>query len=145
MLVLMAIVIGVALTRDPVVYSQPLSSKHKLTILTASGPGSSRLILKLTYHYPPAIGSYVVAEQIVNRPTETLTFSHVVDSDQQLQCIHDNNNIGFLLMYHEPSDDLWDTTARSGGWNGTDNTMWQQRLEDVRKTFPSIPYSVLPN
>jgi hypothetical protein len=145
--VLVAVVVGIGfwLVRDPVAYSHPLSSTHKLTIRTAPGPTNNQLTLNVTYHYAPAIGTYMVAKQIVNRPNEGITFSLVVDRDNGLQCIYDNNDIGFLLLYHEPSDDLWDTTGRSGGWNGTDKVMWQQRLHELHQKFPSIPYSVLPN
>jgi hypothetical protein len=130
---------------DPILYSQPLSPKHKLTIRSSRAADPDQLNLTITYHYPPAIFTYMAAEQTVKRPNEALTFSLVVDHDNDLQCIYDNNDIGFLLLYHAPSDDLWDTTGRIGGWNGTDKAVWQRRLHELQQKFPSIPYSLLPN
>jgi len=137
--------LGFWLIRDPVVYSHSLSSKHKLTIRTSPSPSNDQIRLQVTYHYPPALGTFIVAEQIVNQPTGDLTFTSVVDPETDIQCVHDNNDIGFLLMYHSPTDDLWDTTGRSGGWHGSDNSIWQDRLSILRQKHPSIPYSLLPD
>lgn len=127
-----------------ILYSHPLSSKYKLTVRTVGDGNVDKTTLEITYHYPPAIGMYAVAHQIVDRPSSRITFSHIADRETKLQCVYDNNGAGFLLMYHEPSDDLWDSTGRSGGWNGTDDALWQQRLEQLLQRHASIPYSVLP-
>ena len=144
--VVVAAVLGLSLwlTWNSVLYSHPLSSRHKLTIRTSPAPSIDEVKLDVTYHYPPAIGTFMVAEQVVRHPNEDITFTHRADPENGLLCIHDNNHLGFLLLYHEPSDDLWDTTGRSGGWNGSDKTLWQERLTVLRKKWPSIPYPHLP-
>ena len=137
--------LAVWVNQASIVYSLPLSAKYRLTIRSLSNSDEGKLTLRITYHYPPAIGTFVTAEQTIVRPATQLTFSHAIDDESGLQCVYDNNDVGFLLLYHVPTDDLWDSTGRAGGWNGTEDSLWQSRLDEIRKKTPGIPYSELPN
>lgn len=136
------------LRQPPVIYTQPLSPKYKITIRRLPAANPDKVTLRITYHYPPGIGMYVVREQTIKRPTDRLTFSHVVDPGNRLQCIHDNNGVGFLLLFDENTDDLWHTTNQGenwGGWRGTYRSVWQERLDALREEFPSVPYTSIPD
>lgn len=94
--------LGFWLMRDPVLYSHPLSSRYKLTIRTAPAPSVDQLVLRVTYHFPPAFGTFMIGEQVVSRSNETITFTLIADQENGLQCIHDNNDIGSFccIMAH---------------------------------------------
>ena len=130
--------------RSSILFEHQLSDLYRLTIRQVSSPSTGKVTLKTTYHNPPAIGMYAVAEQTVFRPAAQLSFTSITDTDTGVICVFDNNDIGFLLMYNPITQDLWDSTGRSGGWNGSDSTQWQSLLTQLRLRNPTIPYHELP-
>ncbi|MCR9200264.1 MAG: hypothetical protein NXI04_16640 [Planctomycetaceae bacterium] len=130
--------------RSSIVFEHQLSERYRLTIRQVPSDSAGKLSLQVTYHNPPAIGSYIMAKQTVRRPAFQLSFTSVTDSVTGDICVFDNNSIGFLLMYNPVTEDLWDSTGRSGGWNGSDSKQWQSLLTQLRDRNPSIPYRELP-
>lgn len=126
------------------VFDYQLSEEYRLIIRQRASDSPDEIMLRITYHKPPAIGAIMIADQTIVRPATALTFTAVEDSDTGVKCVFDNNGVGFLLMYDPTSDDLWDSTGRSGGWHGTDPNIWQAQLTELHQKYPSIPYSVLP-
>ncbi len=87
---------------------------------------------------------YADAEQAIARTSEPLSFSAIKDARSGIICVFDNNSVGFLLIYDPVTDDLWDSTGRSGGWHGSESSEWAARLAQLVDRNPTIPYTVLP-
>lgn len=137
------IIVGFVANRSSILFEHQLSARHRLTIREQSQT-SNEVVLGITYHNPPAIGMYAVAEQTITRPSTPLSFSAIKDSSSGIICVFDNNNVGFLLMYDPIEEDLWDSTGRSGGWNGSKSSEWEGRLAQLADRNPTVPYSELP-
>lgn len=137
------IIVGFVVNRSSILFEHQLSARHRLTIRQKS-QSSNELVLGITYHNPPAIGMYAVAEQTIARPSKPLSFSAIKDASSGIICVFDNNGVGFLLMYDPIADDLWDSTGRSGGWHGSESSEWEARLAQLVDRNPTIPYTDLP-
>lgn len=129
--------------RSSILFEHQLSADYRLTIRQKSA-STNTITLSITYHNPPAIWLVAVAEQSVKRPSSPLSFSAITDEDSGVICVFDNNDVGFLLIYNPNTDDLWDSTGRSGGWNGSDSSEWQTLLAQLVARNPMIPYPDLP-
>lgn len=125
------------------VYSVALSPRYKLTIRTRPLPESAELDLKITYHYPPAIGMFMVGTQRIPMPATPLRFSKIIDQPTGMICIYDLNQAGLLFFYSPSDDDFWQT-GNQHGWARTSTTHWSQVLQDLKVRHPNIPYSKLP-
>ncbi|MBL8855999.1 MAG: hypothetical protein JNK57_18680 [Planctomycetaceae bacterium] len=137
------IITGFVVNRSSILFEHQLSARHRLTIRQKSqSPGE--VVLGITYHNPPAIGMYAVAEQTIIRPSKPLSFAAIKDADTGIIVVFDNNGVGFLLMYNPIKDDLWDSTGRSGGWNGSISSEWEDLLTQLVDRNPTIPYTELP-
>lgn len=134
---------GIVVNRSTVLFEHQLSSRHRLTIRQKSH-SPKEIVLEITYHNPPAIGMYAVAEQTIMAPRKPLSFSAIKDADTGITCVFDNNDVGFLLMYDPMEDDLWDSTGRSVGWNGSKSSVWEERLAQLAERISAIPYTELP-
>jgi hypothetical protein len=139
------VVFAILMSLSSVIYTQPLSAKTKITIRALRDPEPDKIKLEITYHYPPAIGMYAVSEQSVARPSSPMNFSHVADQASGLQCIYDNNDLGFLLLFDSSTEDLWISAGPSGGRHGTSRDWWQKQLNLLRRKHPMIPYKLLPD
>lgn len=137
------IIVGVVVNRSSIIFEYQLSAGYRLTIREKS-QSSTEVVLGITYHNPPAIGMYAVAEQTIARPSKPLSFSAIKDASSGIICVFDNNGVGFLMIYDPIEDDLWDSTDRSGGWNGSESSEWEARLAQLVDRNPTIPYTVLP-
>ena len=137
------VIVGFVVNRSPILFEHQLSARHRLTVRQQS-KSSNEIVLGITYHNPPAIGTYMVAEQTITRPSNPLSFSAIKDASSGIICVFDNNGVGFLLMYDPIADDLWDSTGRSGGWNGSKSSEWEDRLAQLADRNPAIPYTELP-
>lgn len=125
------------------VYSAALSPRYKLTIRTRPLSGSAELDLKVTYHYPPAIGMFAEASMRIPMPVAPLRFSKIIDQPTGIVCIYDLNKAGLLFFYSPSDDDFWQTGDHSG-WARTPSSEWTRVLQDLRTRHPSIPYTELP-
>lgn len=137
------IIVGFVANRSSILFEHQLSERHRLTIREKS-QSSNEVVLGITYHNPPAIGMYAVAEQTIARPSKPLSFSAIKDASSGIICVFDNNGVGFVLIYDPIEDDLWDSTGRSGGWNGSKSSEWGARLAQLVDRNPTIPYTELP-
>lgn len=137
------IIVLVVIDRSSILFEYQLSVRHRLIIRQRS-QSSSEVILRVTYHNPPAIGIYAVAEQRITRPSEPLSFTAIKDADTGIISVFDNNRAGFLLMYDPIKDDLWDSTGRSGGWHGSKSSEWEDLLAQLVNRNLTIPYTKLP-
>ncbi len=137
------LIVGLVVNRSSILFEHQLSAQHRLTIRQKS-QSSNQVVLGITYHNPPAIGMYAVAEQTVARPAKLLSFSAIKDAGSGIICVFDNNDIGFLLMYDPSQDDLWDSTGRPEGWNGSKPSEWEVLLSQLVDRNPAIPYTELP-
>lgn len=137
------IIAGFVVNRSSILFEHQLSARHRLTIREKS-QSSTAVVLGITYHNPPAIGMYAVAEQTIARTSEPLSFSAITDASSGIICVFDNNGVGFLLIYDPIADDLWDSTGRSGGWHGSESSEWEARLAQLVDRNPTIPYTELP-
>jgi hypothetical protein len=137
------IIVGFVVNRWSILFEHQLSARHRLTIREKS-QSSTQVVLGITYHNPPAIGTYAVAEQTIARTSKPLSFSAIKDASSGIICVFDNNGVGFLLIYDPIEDDLWDSTGRSGGWNGSKSSEWEDRLAQLVDQNPTIPYTKLP-
>jgi hypothetical protein len=137
------IIVGFVANRLSILFEHQLSARYRLTIREKS-QSSTQVVLKITYHNPPAIGTYAVAEQTIARTSKPMSFSAIKDASSGMICVFDNNGVGFLLIYDPIADDLWDSTDRSGGWNGSKSSEWEDRLAQLVDRNPSIPYTKLP-
>ncbi|XZE21501.1 hypothetical protein SH449x_001404 [Pirellulaceae bacterium SH449] len=129
--------------RSTILFECQLSTRHRLVIRQKSML-SNEIVLQITYHNPPAIGLYAVAEQTVIRPPKPLSFSTITDTESGVISVFDNDGVGFLLLYNPDKDDLWDSTGRSVGWNGSNVKEWKDLLAELITRNPTIPYSDLP-
>jgi hypothetical protein len=137
------IITGFVVNRSSILFEHQLSARHRLTIRQKS-QSPSEVVLGITYHNPPAIGMYAVAEQTITRPSKPLSFAAIKDADTGIIVVFDNNGVGFLLMYNPIKDDLWDSTGRSGGWHGSKSSEWEDLLTQLVDRNPTIPYAELP-
>lgn len=137
------IIVGFVVNRSSILFEHQLSARHRLTIRQKS-QSSSEIVLGITYHNPPAIGMFAVAEQTINLLSSPLSFAAIEDADTGIISVSDNNDVGFLLMYDPIEDDLWDSTGRSGGGHGSKSSEWKDRLAQMVDRNPTIPYTELP-
>ena len=137
------IIVGFVVNRSSILFEHQLSARYRLTIREKS-QSSTQVVLEITYHNPPAIGTYAVAEQTIARTSKPLSFSAIKDASSGIICVFDNNGVGFLLIYDPIEDDLWDSTGRSGGWHGSESSEWEARLAQLVDRNPTIPYTALP-
>ncbi|AMV34970.1 hypothetical protein VN12_22780 [Pirellula sp. SH-Sr6A] len=137
------IIAGFVVNRSSILFEHQLSARHRLTIRQKSR-SANEIVLGITYHNPPAIGMYAVAEQTIARPSKPLSFSAIKDASSGIICVFDDNGIGFLLLYDPTEDDLWDSTGHSGGWHGSKSSKWEARLAQLVVRNPTIPYTELP-
>ena len=133
-----------ALSSSDVLFELQLANQHRLIIREVPSGAAGKVTLQVTYHNPPAIGTFMVAEQTVAKPNGPIAFATVADSDSGVVCVFDTNDVGFLLLYNRKTEDLWDSTRDSGGWHGSDRAEWQTLLNELRSRHPVIPYKRLP-
>ncbi len=98
--------------------------------------------LYVTFHYPPAIGTYGVSRIQLRRPRSVFDFKSVKAEDSPIQCIYDANGSGFVFLYNHKQDDSW-VIGQATGY-GNFPTLWSDRFNDVKSRFPEIPYDELP-
>lgn len=143
-LALTLLFLGVVLFRalvDQPLYTQAISHRCKLTVrLAESSQNGAKL--HVTFHYPPAIGMYSVADLEVKNPKGGFQFASVTDENTQLQCVYDANGSGFVFLYDHKTDDEWITGHPTGYADSP--TLWSDRYALIRARFPTIPYDELP-
>ncbi len=132
-------------TGGEVMFDHQLAPQHRLIMRGQADPTGETIVLSITYHNPPAIGTFMLANQSAKRTAEPLSFEALTDLETGVVCVFDNCGINFLLMYDPRTDDLWDSTGRSGGWHGSESNQWQVLLDEVRSRNWGIPYSKLPS
>ena len=127
-----------------VIYTDNLSPKHKLTISGRRLPQTDQIELKITYHYPPAIGLHMVEKLTLVNPDSQFKFASLTDANTGVKCIYDQNDVGLIFLFSSTTEDLFHT-GRDGGWYGTTTTEWSTIFDDIKSRKPNIPFDQLPS
>lgn len=120
------------------VYSAILSDKYKLTVYSRVLTETNELDLKVTYHYPPAIGMFMLSKFRVKMPSKPLKLSMVTDAKTGIRCVFDENNLGLLFLYSPTDDDLWNSQH-------SHEPKWVKQFQEIQSRNPEIPYQDLPS
>ena len=144
-IILATIVIGILFIwwfsrSDNSIYTRNFGD-HKVKIwISADDAGSGQKKIHGSYHERGFVLMYGYNSVDLPATFETPTFSTVVDESNQLVCIFDNNDYGFLMIVDQ-SDHDWCIGGMSGGVKLSGPEKWQQHFETLLQTDPEIPYA----
>ena len=145
MLVIALVAVGLWLFDDGfrVIHGEDLSAKCRLTV-SARQPAEPNLTeLKVTYHYPPAIGMFVVDNFKIPTPKNKIEFRSFTDNKTGTKCVCDLNDSGIVFMFSPATDDIFHS-GRDGGVYGTTKTEWSTLFNDIASRTSGMPYPALP-
>ncbi|MCY2977684.1 MAG: hypothetical protein NTU79_03360 [Planctomycetota bacterium] len=140
MILLFVGALGLWWLSDRPLYSKAISPRCKL-IVRHVGVSGSNSKLYVTFHYPPAIGMFAIAEFELKKPLNGFDFVSVMDENSRLQCVYDAHGSGFVFLYDHRRDESW-ITGQPTGYAHSPN-LWSDRYNLIRSKFPEIPYDDL--
>jgi hypothetical protein len=126
-----------------VIYAEDLSAEYRLTVSSRKSTEPNLTELKITYHYPPAIGMFMVDSFKIATSNERIEFRSFTDAKTGIKWVCDPNDAGLVFMFSPTTDDLFHT-GRDGGWYGTTTTEWSTIFNDIASRTPEMPYTALP-
>ncbi len=68
------------------------------------------------------------------------TFTTLHEPDEELICIYDNNDYGFLMVVDQ-SDHDWYVGGKAGGVNIASIEKWSRHYNTIKAKHPEVPYS----